>query len=221
VRGYSGVCAALLLVIDRSLTPVQSVQRVIRGEESPKGSWRLLRESTHLRAIAYILGLTIIVSTIVDWQLSKSVELFVPGEDAKTAFFGQFFVVLNVMSVIIQFLLTSWVLRVLGVGVGLLILPIGLMTGSIGQASWILRTLPFQQGFVHTVANPCVSAGSQPQRYCQSDRCRDLRALRTCIRRSGRSCDYHVGPKGLRGYQVAIMSRSRGKPVHDAQRTED
>ncbi len=130
--GLLGVCALLLLVIDRSLTPVQSVARVIRDAERSRGSWRLLRESPHLRAIAYVLGLTIITSTIVDWQLSKAVELFVPGEDAKTAFFGQFFVALNVMSVIIQFLLTSWVLRVLGVGVGLLFLPIGLMTGSIG-----------------------------------------------------------------------------------------
>ena len=52
---------------------------------------KLLFESPHLRWIAAILFLTILVSTLVDWQLNRAVELFVPGEDAKTEFFGKFF----------------------------------------------------------------------------------------------------------------------------------
>jgi ATP/ADP translocase/HEAT repeat protein len=126
------VCAALLIVIDRVVDPVRS--RAATGDdESPRaGAWRLLRESAHLRTIAYILALTIIVSTIVDWQFNKATELFIPGEDEKTAYFGQFFTLLNVASVIIQLVLTSWVLRIFGVGVALLLLPLGLLTGSIG-----------------------------------------------------------------------------------------
>ncbi len=130
--GTLGLCAALLVVIDRTATPVQSRPRPSRTATPPPGAWKLLKESTHLRTIAYILGLTIIVSTIVDWQFAKAVEIFIIGEDAKTAFFGRFFVILNSASVIIQFVLTSWVLRVFGVGIALLLLPIGLLTGSIG-----------------------------------------------------------------------------------------
>ncbi len=130
--GILGLCAVLLIVIDRMTTPVAGASRVGRPTESTPGAWRLLKESTHLRTIAYILGLTIIVSTIVDWQFSKAVELFILGEDAKTAFFGRFFVMLNAASVVIQFVLTSWVLRVFGVGIALLLLPVGLLTGSIG-----------------------------------------------------------------------------------------
>jgi AAA family ATP:ADP antiporter len=93
---------------------------------------KLLFESPHLRWIAAILFLTILVSTLVDWQLNRAVELFVEGEDAKTQFFGQFFLALNVVSVAIQVLLTSLVLRKFGVGVALLALPAGLLISSVG-----------------------------------------------------------------------------------------
>ncbi|MGH7544852.1 MAG: Npt1/Npt2 family nucleotide transporter, partial [Gemmatimonadota bacterium] len=92
----------------------------------------LVARSPHLRAIATILTLTIIVSTIVDWQMNKAVELFVPGEDAKTAFYGRFFAVLNGASFLVQVLLTSYILRRFGIGIALLLLPVGLLTGSLG-----------------------------------------------------------------------------------------
>jgi AAA family ATP:ADP antiporter len=93
---------------------------------------KLLFESPHLRWIAVILFTTILVSTLVDWQLNRAVEMFIPGEDAKTQFFGRFFLALNVVSVAIQVLLTSFVLRKFGVGPALLALPAGLMIGSVG-----------------------------------------------------------------------------------------
>jgi AAA family ATP:ADP antiporter len=129
--GILGLCSLLVIVIDRVAEPVRPRPAPSR-ERDGVSAWRLLRESDHLRTIAYILGLTIIVSTIVDWQFNKAIELFVPGEDAKTAFFGRFFATLNIASVAIQLLLTSFVLRVFGLGVALLLLPIGLATGSIG-----------------------------------------------------------------------------------------
>ncbi|NIR43794.1 MAG: cyclic nucleotide-binding domain-containing protein [Gemmatimonadetes bacterium] len=126
-----GLCALLLVYIDQRTEPVRP-RPAIEEDQPPAGAWRLLRESSHLRTIAYILGLTIIVSTVVDWQFNKAIELFVPGEDAKTEFYGRFFAALNVTSVLIQLLLTSLVLRVFGLAVALLLLPIGLLTGSIG-----------------------------------------------------------------------------------------
>jgi AAA family ATP:ADP antiporter len=126
-----GLSALLMAIIDRVAEPVRA--RPVRGrDEKPKGAWRLFKESPHLRTIAYVLGLTIIVSTVVDWQFNKALELFVPGEDAKTQFLGRFFTILNIASVGVQLLLTSFVLRVFGLGLALLLLPIGLLTGSIG-----------------------------------------------------------------------------------------
>jgi AAA family ATP:ADP antiporter len=129
--GILGLCAVVLTVIDRVTEPVRPRPAVSR-DRPPVSAWGLLRESDHLRTIALILGLTVVVSTIVDWQFNKAIEFFVPGEDAKTAFFGRFFVFLNIASVAIQLLLTSLVLRVFGLGLALLLLPVGLLTGSIG-----------------------------------------------------------------------------------------
>ncbi|MEE8116638.1 MAG: Npt1/Npt2 family nucleotide transporter, partial [Gemmatimonadales bacterium] len=127
-----GACAGLLIIIDRTLEPLPVPVLANRSGDSPPGAWHSLQRSNHLRTIAYILGVTVIVSTLLDWQLSKAVELFIPSEDGKTAFFGHFFTLLNIASVLIQFFLTSWVLRVFGVGVALLLLPLGILTGSIG-----------------------------------------------------------------------------------------
>ncbi|MFW6193535.1 MAG: HEAT repeat domain-containing protein, partial [Gemmatimonadota bacterium] len=92
----------------------------------------LLRGSSHLRTVAWILGLTIAVGTLVDWQLNKAVEIFVAGEDAKTAFFGRFYLLVNVGSVLVQLLLTGWILKRFGVGVGVLALPLVLIAASAG-----------------------------------------------------------------------------------------
>lgn len=103
-----------------------------RGHELARSAARIVRESAHLRALSTILTLTIIVSTVVDWQMNKAVELFVSGEDAKTAFYGRFFALVNVASFLVQVVLTSFVLRRFGIGVALLLLPLGLLTGALG-----------------------------------------------------------------------------------------
>lgn len=101
-------------------------------EEVSGDAVRLLLDSTHLRTIAWILGLTIAVGTLVDWQFNKAVELFVAGEDAKTAFFGRFFLVLNVVSVLVQLLFTGAILKRFGVGLAVLVLPAALAAASLG-----------------------------------------------------------------------------------------
>ncbi len=130
--GILGLSALLILAIDRFAPPVKTRPQLRREEEESPGVWTLLKESSHLRTIAYLLGLTIVVSTIVDWQFNKAVELFVPGEDMKTEFLARFFVLLNFVSIGIQLFITSWILRVFGVGIALLLLPAALLAGSLG-----------------------------------------------------------------------------------------
>ena len=102
------------------------------GHEAVGSAAQIVRESAHLRALSIILTLTIIVSTVVDWQMNKAVELFVAGEDGKTAFYGRFFALLNVASLLVQVVLTSYVLKRFGIRVALLLLPLGLLTGALG-----------------------------------------------------------------------------------------
>lgn len=129
--GILGLCALLVMVLGPRIRKGSGGDASLTGELSGS-ALQLLRQSSHLRTIAWILGLTIVVGTLLDWQLNRAVELFVEGEDAKTAFWGQFYAVLNVASVAIQLLLTSFVLRRFGVSVALFILPVALAAGSIG-----------------------------------------------------------------------------------------
>jgi AAA family ATP:ADP antiporter len=126
-----GVCAGIVVLLDRDIGRGETGEARLVGKLS-KDAVRLLTESPNLRMISAILMLTILVSTLVDWQLNQAVEAAIPGEDAKTVFYGRFFLLLNVVSVIIQVLLTSFVLGRFGVGVGLLVLPLSLLAASVG-----------------------------------------------------------------------------------------
>ena len=73
-----------------------------------------------------------IVSTLIYYQFNPFIEQMFPDQDMKTAFTGLFFGWMNIASFLIQFLFTSAILRRLGVGVALLMLPVGLLAGSVG-----------------------------------------------------------------------------------------
>ncbi len=86
---------------------------------------------------SYLLMLTGIVimakmnATIIDNHFNGIVAQTVIGKEAKTAFFGGFFALLNVFSFLMQFLFTSLCLRYLGIGFSLRILPVGLALASL------------------------------------------------------------------------------------------
>ena len=131
--GILGLCAVIVLALASEMRDQEGRRRSGRlvGELSGDAV-RVLFESHHLRWIAALLFTTILVSTLIDWQFNRAVELFIQGEDNKTQFFGRFFLVLNIASVAIQVLLTSFVLRKFGVGVALLVLPAGILISSVG-----------------------------------------------------------------------------------------
>ena len=130
--GVLGLCALLVLSLAPRIRKGSSGASARLTEDLSGSAVALLRDSTHLRTIAWILGLTIVVGTLLDWQLNRAVELFIEGEDAKTEFWGGFYAVLNVASVVIQLAFTSWVLRRFGVGLALFILPVFLGVASLG-----------------------------------------------------------------------------------------
>ena len=126
-----GGCAFLVILLDRDIGKGETGKARLVGKLS-KDAFKLLRDSPNLRMISTILMITILVSTLLDWQFNQAVERFIPGEDAKTVFFGRFNLFLNIASVIIQLLLTSFVLGRFGVGVALLVLPVSLLIANVG-----------------------------------------------------------------------------------------
>jgi AAA family ATP:ADP antiporter len=136
--GLLGLVMILVLLVERVSGTLAGkhgeavVAASFGGERPGKEAWALVKESPHLQMTAAILGLSVLVSTMIDWQFSKAVETNIPGMDQKTAFFGHFFAVLSIVSMLIQLLFTNFVLKNFKIGVALLLLPAGVLTASTG-----------------------------------------------------------------------------------------
>jgi len=86
--------------------------------------------SPYLLAIVAIVGFYEIVSTIMDFQFTSSVEHFVAGSTGEH--FSLMYAITNVTAMIVQLLFTSLVMTRFGVGIALLVLPVAALGGSAG-----------------------------------------------------------------------------------------
>ena len=71
-----------------------------------------------------------IVSTIMDFQFTRSVELLVAGSTG--AHFSLVYAITNVSAMIVQLLFTSFIMTRFGVGTALMVLPVAAAIGSAG-----------------------------------------------------------------------------------------
>lgn len=92
---------------------------------------KLFATSPYLWMLAGIVLMAKMASTIVDNQFNATVEATLSGKEAKTAFFGGFSAILNIISFAMQLWGTSLSLRYLGIGLSLTLLPLGLTGASI------------------------------------------------------------------------------------------
>jgi AAA family ATP:ADP antiporter len=95
-------------------------------------SLRVVVESAHLRAIAAIVVLSSFVTAVASWQLKATAQQALGGTNALAAFFGTFNAWVGVLCVLTQFLFTAGILRRLGLGAVLFLLPFGMLAGSAG-----------------------------------------------------------------------------------------
>ena len=94
------------------------------------GAFTLIRENKHLTLLTAIIGVTIVATTLVDFQFKIIVERVYKEKDALTGFFGSYYAYINIVTILLQLLVTGQVLKRFGVGVAILIMPIGLFIGS-------------------------------------------------------------------------------------------
>jgi len=92
----------------------------------------VILDSGHLRAIAGIVLLSSFVTALSGWQLKAIAQQAIGGKDALAQFFGAWNGTVGVMCLGIQLLATGGILRRLGLGQVLLLLPLGLLAGSMG-----------------------------------------------------------------------------------------
>jgi ATP:ADP antiporter, AAA family len=93
---------------------------------------KLTLRSRYLLALVALVSSYEIVSSVVDFQLAVTVAATVDGSTQKDAFFGMVGQLVGVVSILVQLLMTSWIMRHLGIAVALLVLPMAILGGSIG-----------------------------------------------------------------------------------------
>ena len=104
----------------------------VSGDNPALAGARLVLRSSYLFSIVAVVGLYEIVSTIVDYQFTQGVVHFVPDPEGQRQHFASVFAITNWVSMLVQLLLTSFVMRRFGLGVALVLLPLSILAASSG-----------------------------------------------------------------------------------------
>jgi len=140
-----GVCPVLVELIwrgrrvDAAASREPSSQRATADPGQSFGftaSARLVATSPYLRAIATVILLSSLVTTIGGWQFKALTKQAIHDTDGLAAFFGTFNIYAGILSLAAQLLLTSRLLKRWGILAGLLIVPISFAVGSASVLVW-------------------------------------------------------------------------------------
>ncbi|MCP4633006.1 MAG: hypothetical protein GY855_08760, partial [candidate division Zixibacteria bacterium] len=108
----------------------QSEAKKKSGNPAMEGA-KLVFSSKYLLAIVGIVGFYEIISTVMDFQFTATVEHFVPKENIGEHF-STVFTITNIISLIVQLFLTSFIMTRFGLKTALLVLPVAILAGSCG-----------------------------------------------------------------------------------------
>lgn len=94
------------------------------------GAFALIRANKNLALLASIIGITLFVSTLIDFQFKNILQQTYKSKDALTSFFGIYYTYINVATILFQILVTGKLLRQFGVGIAVIIMPVVLFLGT-------------------------------------------------------------------------------------------
>ncbi|MBN1221820.1 MAG: MFS transporter [Candidatus Aminicenantes bacterium] len=100
---------------------------VKRSRIGYKESFDIVRKSRYLLLLSSIMGVSVITTTLVDFQFNSVVESAFFLKDSRTAFLGAFFTGLLIFSYLLHILLTNRILKNFGFKTALMIAPIFLL----------------------------------------------------------------------------------------------
>src|SRR5438093_1244279 len=130
------ICTGLIVLIWRSgRVAVGGAHDMTSAGNSPRNlfaSMRVVFSSSYLRAIAAVICISSLVTTLTGWQFLALMQQFLVKKDAIAAFYGDFNFYAGVLSLLFQLLLTSRFLRRFGIGTALFLLATTVLLGSVG-----------------------------------------------------------------------------------------
>ncbi len=132
--GCLTACILLSKRLYKNTIDDQNLQRIRQKEQAAVEQRHPLvavARSRHLSFLAGIIGLSVIVAKLVEYQFSAVATAQFPNADQLTAFFGLWLSNLNVLSLMIQLFVTRRVVGLIGVGVSLFFLPMIIALGSV------------------------------------------------------------------------------------------
>ena len=135
---FVSICAGLVVLIWRSGREAVAGGNEI-DEGSGKNSPRNLRQSArvvfttpYLRAIAAVICISSLVTTLTGWQFLAIAQQALVTKDALAIFLGNFNFYAGILSLLFQLLFTTRFLRRFGIGTALFMLPATVLMGSVG-----------------------------------------------------------------------------------------
>lgn len=93
-------------------------------------------QSRYLQTIAAVIFVSVVVSTLIDYQFKGWAKLTYPSADALAGFFGSYYASLSVVTMVAQLWLTRKLLIGLGLAPSLLVLPASLLAGLLSALAW-------------------------------------------------------------------------------------
>lgn len=118
--------------------------------ESTDNPLKLILNSRHLVYLTGIIGMSVVVANLVDYQFQAVASRTITEADRLTAFFGFWLSTFNLASLGLQLFLTGKVMKYFGVAVSLLFLPVVLFFGAlvilVHPALWSAILIKFGDG---------------------------------------------------------------------------
>jgi AAA family ATP:ADP antiporter len=132
--GLLSLCIPITKIVWKEHVERENENRPINNtavEQVVDHPFKLLKRYRHFAYLASIVGVSVVVAKLVEYQFSAIASAKIADEDQLTAFFGFWLSNLNVASLLMQLFLTRRVVGILGVGLSLLFLPAGILVGAI------------------------------------------------------------------------------------------
>lgn len=132
------ICAWLVLLVwQGNAAQVDDANEIEGGSDKtiPRNlaeSLRLLFSSPYLRAIAALICISSLITTLTKWQFLAISQQFLVKKDVMTIFFGNFYFYVGILGLLFQLLFTSRFLRRFQIGTALFVLPVIVLLGSVG-----------------------------------------------------------------------------------------
>jgi ATP:ADP antiporter, AAA family len=132
------ICAWLVVLVwHGSKSRVGDAQEAAGGSDrtTPRNlleSMRVVFSSSYLRAIAAVICISSLITTLTKWQFQAIAQQFLVKKDVMAVFFGDFYFYVGILGLLFQLLLTARFLRRFRIGTVLFVLPATVLLGSVG-----------------------------------------------------------------------------------------